>query len=406
MDTTNSEMRGATAARRLAPRGRHWLMVTLITVAALFVAGCRSVPPYWPEIAIGPDRLYVSETNGQVFALDPATGDILWSYPQIQRSGGGFLSGCSAQAPSDGPFYAAPAVSDELVYLSSAGELTTSLFRRSENTAGLRALNTLGTLQWAFRGTEARAVASPVLSGSIVYLASSDHNVYAIDVETRDLRWAFETGNWVWANPVVSEDTVYVASMDRVLYAIDAASGAEIWRFDRATSALPAAPALVDGVLYLGSLNGWVYAVDATAGDLLWEAQVSEGIWATLQIAQGTAFFGTLGGRVYALDAENGTTVWEREVGGEVRGMPVYIDGAVYFGCEDGRLYAFDALDGTERPSPLGATVENASIYSSPVYDGQRLYVVATNGEVLALDPERSAILWRTNPLAAGEEGR
>ena len=88
-----------------------------------------------------------------------------------------------------------------------------------------------------------------------------------------------------------------------------------------------------------------------------------------------------------------------------MRGTPAYVDGTVYFGCEDGRLYAFEALDGTEQLSPLGQTLENASIFSSPVYDGQQLYIVATNAEVFALDLERNTIVWRTNPLVVDEEG-
>jgi len=406
LDTPKSGNLGTTAVRRLDPQGRHWLVIVLIVVVALLAAGCgRNVPPYWPDIGIGSGRLYVAETNGQVFALDPQTGDVLWAYPQTQASGGGFLSGCSAQAPSDGPFYAAPAVGDELVYLSSAGEVTASLFRKRENTAGLRALNELGTLQWSFKGTDARAVASPVLSAGTVFLASSDHSVYAIDAETREPRWVFGTGSWVWANPVVSEGTVYVASMDHVLYAVDVASGDELWRFEQAASALPAAPALAEGILYLGSLDGGFYAADASTGSLLWQQRVSGGMWATPQVAEGTVYFGTLSGMVYGLDAEDGTIVWEQSVGGEVRGTPAYVNGTVYFGSEDGRLYAFNAQDGTEQSSPLGETLQNASIFSSPIYDGQRLYIVATNAEVFALDPERNAVVWRTNPLQADEEG-
>jgi len=406
LDTRKSETFSTTAARPLSPRARRWLAILPIVVVALLAAGCgRNVPPYWPDLGTGPDQVYVAETNGQVFALDPQTGDVLWAYPQTQKSGGGFLSGCSAQTPSDGPFFAAPAVGDELVYLSSAGEPTTSLFRRSENTAGLRALNKLGTLQWEFRGTEARAVASPVLSTGTVYLASSDHSVYAIDVETREARWVFETGNWVWASPVVADDAVYVASMDHLLYALDAASGDEVWRFEQATSALPAAPALVDGVLYLGSLDGGTYAVDAQTGSLLWQRQVSGGTWATPQVQGGVIYFGTLSGVVYALDAHDGATVWEQKVGGEVRGTPAYVDGTVYLGCEDGKLYAFNAQDGADQLSPLGETLQNASIFSSPIYDGQQLYVVATNAEIFALDLERNTVLWRTNPLEADEEG-
>jgi outer membrane protein assembly factor BamB len=407
LDTRTIGTPSAPGARWPAPRARRWLAVLLIAVVPLLVAGCgRNVPPYWPGLSARPDQVYVAETNGQVFALDPSTGKVLWSYPQIEQSGGGFLSGCFSRSTSDGPFYAAPTAGSEQVYLSSAGEPMASLFRPSVNTSGLRALNKLGILQWEFKGTDSRSVASPTLSGNTVYMSSSDYNVYAIDIETHDSRWVFETSNWVWARPVITDEVVYVASMDHRLYAVDAGTGDEIWRFDRSTSALPSAPALVDGTLYLGSLGGSLYAIDAATGDLLWQNQVDGGLWATPRVEGNTLYFGTLGGTVYAQDARDGSPLWEQEAGGEVRGTPAYVDGVIYIGSEDGQLYAFSAADGTQQVSPLGQTLANASIFTSPVYDGQRLYVVATNAEVYALDLSTNAVLWKTNPLQTSEEGQ
>jgi len=380
---------------------RRWSWVLALIAVALVAAGCgRQVPPYWPDLTVADQIVYVAEVNGQVFALDAETGGTIWSYPIIERASGGLLSGCSAPTPSDGPFFAAPAIGDDLIFLGSAGEKTTSLFRRSENTAGLRALNALGTLQWEFKGTEDRTVAPPVLADGTVYLPSSDNNVYAIDVESRAARWTFETENWVWASPLVIDDTVYIASMDHVLYAVDAQTGAEKWRFDAAPSALPAAPAFVDGTLYFGSLAGRLYAISAEDGELLWDHKVSGGVWATPWIEDGTLYFGTLEGKIYALDTSDGSELWQKAVPGEVRGTPALANGKVHFGCEDGKLYAFDAQEGTEVVSPLGQTLEDASIYTSPVFDGTRLYVVATNGQIFAVDPERDAIVWQTNPLS------
>lgn len=407
LDTRTIEISSALGARWPTLRVRRWLPVLLIVVVPVLVAGCgRNVPPYWPGLTAGSERVYVAETNGQVFALDPSTGDVLWSYPQIEQSGGGLLSACSGRAPSDGPFYAAPTPGSELVYLSSAGEPTASLFRPSVNTSGLRALNKLGILQWEFKGTDSRSVASPILSGNTVYMSSSDHDVYAIDVETHDARWVFETDNWVWARPVVTDRVVYVASMDHRLYAVDAGTGEEMWRFDQSTSALPSAPALAGGVLYLGSLGGNLYAIDAATGALLWQVQVDGGLWATPRVEGNALYFGTLSGVVYARDARDGSPVWEHSVAGEVRGTPAYVDGVVYIGSENGQLYALSAADGTEQTSPLGQALANASIYTSPIYDGQRLYIVATNAEVYALDVSQNAVLWKTNPLQASEEGQ
>jgi eukaryotic-like serine/threonine-protein kinase len=388
---------------------RSWrgMLVLTLFVLALALVGCGSqTPPYWPDLAIADDTVYVAETSGQVFALSAETGDLSWSYPTVEKRSGGLLSGCSAPAPSDGPFYAAPAITDEYILLGSAGEQVRSLFSQGENRSGLRALNKMGTLQWEFRGAEDRTVTRPTISGNTVYLASSDHSVYAIDLESRDARWVFETENWVWASPLVVEETVFIASMDHSLYAVNAQDGSLVWHFDRSAGALPAAPAVLDDVLYFGSLNGSFYAVEAQSGTLLWEKQVDGGLWATPWVEQDALYFGTLQGKVYALSTADGTELWQSEVGGEIRGTPAYVDGTLYYGCEDGKLYAFDAVDGKELPSPLGQQLDDTSIYTSPVFDGQRLFVVATDGQVFALDVERTAIIWRTNPLDTDQEAR
>jgi outer membrane protein assembly factor BamB len=268
--------------------------------------------------------------------------------------------------------------------------------------SGLRVLNRLGTFQWGFKGATDRAVASPALAGNVVYLPSSDHNVYAVDLDTREARWVFETENWVWATPLVVEDVVYIASMDHTLYAVDDESGREAWRFERSKSALPATPAYAEGVLYLGSLDGHIYAVGAQDGELAWERKVDGGVWAMPIIEQGTLYFGTLNGNIYALNAADGSELWVQSVEGEVRGSAAYVhaNGMVYFGCEDGQLYAFDAHNGSRGVSPLGQQLEKVSIHTSPVFDGRHLYVVATDGQVFALDPVENKPVWTpTNPV-------
>jgi outer membrane protein assembly factor BamB len=382
---------------------RKWLIPLTLALFAMLLTGCGAqVSPYWPDLSVDGDTVYV--TNGRFFALKADTGDAMWAYPAVEQKSGGLLSGCSAPKITDGPFIAAPVVQDELIFLGSGGEIQRSLWGKGENMAGLRALNKLGTLQWRFEGATGGTIAAPALAGTTVYLPSSDHNVYAVDLETRQARWVFQTGNWVWATPLILEGTAYIASMDHVLYAVDDQTGGARWQFDRSSSALPAAPAFDGGVLYLGALGGTMYAIEAQSGELAWEQKVDGGVWATPIIENGVLYFGTLKGAIYALRTTDGTQVWTKNVEGEVRGTPAYVNGTLYFGCESGRLYAFDAQNGDELMSPLGMQLEKASIYTSPVFDGTYLYVVSTSGEVFALDVKRNAIVWQNNPLADQEE--
>jgi outer membrane protein assembly factor BamB len=371
-------------------------------LTAILLTGCGQVLPYWPDLSVDGDTVYV--TNGRLFVLKADTGEWMWSYPAVEQRSGGLLGGCSGPSVTDGPFIAAPIVHDDLILLGSGGARQQALFGKGENMAGLRALNQFGTLQWRFEGTTERAVAAPALAGTTVYLPSSDHNVYAIDLETQEARWVFETGNWVWATPLVVEGTVYIASMDHVLYAVDEGTGSLKWRFDRSPSALPAMPAFDQGMLYLGALGGTVYAIDAQSRELKWEQQVDGGVWATPIVENGTLYLGTLKGAIYALRTADGTQIWVANVAGEVRGSPAYVDGTLYFGCENGQLYAFDAQSGSQVASPLATPLEKASIYTPPVFDGQYLYVVSTNGQVFALDVERGGIVWQRNLLEDQED--
>lgn len=382
-------------------RNTRWRSFILLLLVSTLLIGCgRAIAGTWPDLAVSDDVVYM--VSGRVFALRAETGEVMWSYPGAPKRSGGLLGGCSAPQVTDGPFTSAPAVGDKWVYIASAGEQQRSLWGAGENLAGLRALNEFGTLQWEFDEISAPALAAPALAGKTVYMASSDHKVYAIDIETHQARWILETENWVWATPLVVDDRVYVASMDHKLYAVDDQTGQVVWTFDRSHSALPAAPAYAetDGkVLYQNTLDGYIYAVNAQDGSLIWEVRIEGTVWASPLVQEDALYLGTLQGTIYALSIHDGRTLWSQSVGGEVRSKPAWVDGWLYFGCEDGKLYVFEAATGAQKASPLGDKVEKASIHTTPIYDGKRLYVVATNGTVYALDLERGMIVWEKNPL-------
>ncbi|MBN1936750.1 MAG: PQQ-binding-like beta-propeller repeat protein [Anaerolineae bacterium] len=393
---------------RPGKRNKRWRPIILALILSTLLIGCGStVSGTWPDLVVDGETVYL--VSGQVFALQADTGTVLWNYPGAAQRSGGLLGGCSAPQATDGPFTSAPAFDDAFVYIASAGERQKSIWGAGENKAGLRALNQFGTLQWKFDGTTAPALAEPTLIGNTIYMASSDHKVYAISVETQGVRWTFETENWVWATPLIVDETVYIASMDHKLYAINDETGLTEWTFDQSHSALPTAPAYaagVDGrgVLYQNTLDGYIYAIDAQNGSLIWKTKIEGSVWASPLVEGDTLYLGTLQGIVYALSIQDGSTLWTQSVGGEVRSQPAFVDGWLYFGCEDGKLYVFNADDGTKRASPLGDKVEKASIHTTPVYDGKHLYVVATDSTVYALDLERNVIVWEKNPLTAQEE--
>ena len=66
---------------------------------------------------------------------------------------------------------------------------------------------------------------------------------------------------------------------------------------------------------------GWLYAVDADSGQWRWRAKtnypVQSGVAPT---AGGVVFFGDMGGNLYALDADTGRKLWGEKIGGAIGG--------------------------------------------------------------------------------------
>jgi outer membrane protein assembly factor BamB len=100
-----------------------------------------------------------------------------------------------------------------------------------------------------------------VVADELVYVGGGldGHNFYAVDRQTGQERWKFETEGGVPQWPIISEGLVYFGSNDHNFYALDSQTGQELWRFKMVAGAGSMRPAIAGGVVYFGSYN--FYAV-------------------------------------------------------------------------------------------------------------------------------------------------
>ncbi|HUD71009.1 MAG TPA: PQQ-binding-like beta-propeller repeat protein, partial [Dongiaceae bacterium] len=89
---------------------------------------------------------------------------------------------------------------------------------------------TLGGVKWSFK-TGGPVVGSPVVAGGVVYVASLDTQLYAIDQETGKEKWKFKSRLPIASTPAITEDTVFFVSSTGALAAIDRAAGTPKWVF-------------------------------------------------------------------------------------------------------------------------------------------------------------------------------
>jgi eukaryotic-like serine/threonine-protein kinase len=67
---------------------------------------------------------------------------------------------------------------------------------------------------------DAKISTPPVVTRDAVYFGTESGRVYAVDADTGDVLWEWQTGNFVRASPVVVEGAVYIASGDGSIYAV------------------------------------------------------------------------------------------------------------------------------------------------------------------------------------------
>ena len=108
---------------------------------------------------------------------------------------------------------------------------------------------------------------APAVTDQTVFFGNRLNRLFALDTQNGELRWEFETEDWVTTDPVVADDIVYLAVGNhdnregpRPLYALDAETGEELWKF-RADGRLLTPPAVGDNKLFVVSFPGTIYAL-------------------------------------------------------------------------------------------------------------------------------------------------
>jgi outer membrane protein assembly factor BamB len=109
---------------------------------------------------------------------------------------------------------------------------------------------------WVNEDAENEVFTTPAVSGDSVVFASSDGYIYALDRETGDRRWAFDT-NGTPSSPVIAGDKVVVSS-DGSLHVVRLEDGAPVWSYE--VSDVITGPAVVGRMIIVGSEDGTVTA--------------------------------------------------------------------------------------------------------------------------------------------------
>lgn len=285
-------------------------------------------------LSYGAGRLFAATGSGELLAIDPATGAVIWR----QRLG----------APATG----APTVDGGIVYIVGRDS---SAWAVDADT---------GRVRWQFPGAPAASgmigAAGPAITDRAVLL------------------------------PFASGDMMAALKQDGVPIWRAVVAGERLGRAYGEISDITGDPVVAGAVTYVGSARGRTIAVSTDSGQQIWSA--GEGALGPVLPVGGSVFLVSDEARLMRLDAETGAVIWAVEMPYFTKAKtkkrkaitahygPVLAGGRLVVAGGDGLIRLFDPTDGT-----LVGTVDlPGGAAAQPALAGGTLYVVSGNGQLHA----------------------
>ncbi len=348
------------------------LLVLLAVAACSEGCGRLGVPQGWSAATIEGDTLYIGTMEGDVRALDVATGATKCTYV------------LESEDDNKRAIYGKPAVAGDRLYIGGYDGMMYALPLECETAWDN------GDEDWKQSVGDARPpepiVGSPVFvpESELVLIGSSDGNLYALDGEEGFELWRFPTGDKIWGTPTMQDGVAYFGSLDHSVYAVtvDRESAQLLWRFP-VNGGVSAAPVVADGRVYVGAFDSIFYAVDAQSGEEVWRFDGSrKWFWGAAVATEDTVYVAALDGILYALDAADGEPRWQLNTEEPIIGSPVIVGEWIVIGPLDGRVRAVKTSDPeTEKQCNIRKTLRSSLTASQ---DGV-VYFGATDHSVRAL---------------------
>lgn len=244
---------------------------------------------YWTgAITYDAGRVFAVNHDGELTALDAATGTVDWS----------------TQLAGQYAFTSAPTAANGTVYVGGAG-VGGTLYAVDEAT---------GTTTWT-AAVENGDDSSPAVDGSGVYVSYACEQAYRFDL-TGALSWHHTTDceGGGGRTPVVHGGRVYIRDdAGKPPAVLDATTGDQVTTYD-------AGPAPAFDGQHMAAVSGGVLTVSDTAGgDPIWQTAATDNVTAPL-IANGYVIEGRSDGTVEARHLQNGDLAWSGSAAAPLEG--------------------------------------------------------------------------------------
>lgn len=323
------------------------------------ISGVRLRPAY------DSGRLYVISTNGEIAALDAATGKSIWKKSNKLRYSGG------------------PSVANGMLV---AGTLD----------GEVQALNAQdGAERWQIN-VSSEVIAPPAISGDTVVVRSHDGRIYGLDAKDGARKWVYDRSSVPLLSlrgnspPIIRGETVFDGADNGKVVALRLTDGAVQWEQTLTTGEgrseierLADVDGLIDvesDIVYAVGYRGQAAALLGASGRPLWTREMSSYTGMTLSGDQ--LYLTDAESNVLALDRRSGSSMWKQDAL-QYRWLsaPAIQASHLVVGDFEGYVHWLNSSDGA-----LAARVQltKKSIEAAPVVAGDTVFVESAEGNIAA----------------------
>jgi len=248
----------------------------------------------------------------------------------------------------------------------------------------------------------------PVGDGNLIYAASQDGKVVAVDPDNGKPRWKADLEVEISAGPGVGEGVLAVATKDGFVITLDAASGVEQWRANAGGEIL-AQPLIKDDSVVVQTIDNRLIALARFDGSQRWEIEQTMPVL-TMRGASSPMLVGSLviagfdNGRLAAINIETGDIEWDSMLAlstgrsdldrlADIDGAIAVVGQDIYAAGYQGRVASIAAESGQVLWS------REISTHVGMAADWNSVYTARDDGEVIALTRINGAETWRNDDL-------
>lgn len=367
----------------------RWRNILLsLSAASLLFASCKknqSTDTPFP-VSYSPS-IIVTNDNQMVYAINPSTGAKNWEFqlpyfPTIPAS----------------EFSPSPLLYNGMLYLASS--YTDTIYKLNAKTGKLVKKLVV------FPHGPFTMQATPIADGKLLYLATSNDSLYAVDTGSGAATWVFGTTAPLVSSPTIFSGCVFIANTDGHLYRIDKTTGVQVWSYWASGAKFVSSPSICSPNLYVGSISdSSMYCLHTLYGYPTWIYKTQGAIYSSPDVSTGKCIFGSTDFHVYCLDtsiAPNNpipkyipSPIWIDSTHSQIYSSPLVSNNkdVVYVGGFDYRLYALNIINGKQKwvyPS-VGIIKSSPLSYNGTVYFG------SYDKYLYAIDSATGTLKWKYN---------